>query len=70
MEKFDKLLKDGIPLETKNMHGLTPLQIACTKQDVEMVTKLLSTGVHLNGKSSRKELRNLVRFKKSKQRSE
>lgn len=38
---FEKLVKDGAPMEVKNCHGLTPLQVVCAKKDVDMVTALL-----------------------------
>ena len=40
-EAFQRLVKDGAPMEIKNCHGLTPLQVVCTKKDVEMSSALL-----------------------------
>ena len=40
-EAFQRLVKEGAPMEIKNCHGLTPLQVVCTKKDVEMVSALL-----------------------------
>ena len=40
-DAFQRLVKEGAPMEIKNCHGLTPLQVVCTKKDVEMVSALL-----------------------------
>ena len=51
-QKFEALIKDGAPMEAKNTHGLTALQVVCNNQDVEMVTTLLRAGCQVNAKSS------------------
>ena len=40
-EAFQKLVKDGAPMEVKNCHGLTPLQVVCSKKEHEMASTLL-----------------------------
>ncbi len=40
-DSFKRLIKQGVPMEVKNHHGLSPLQVVCAKQDVEMVNALL-----------------------------
>ena len=39
--QFQKLVKEGAPMEIKNCHGLTPLQVVCSKKEPEMVSDLL-----------------------------
>ena len=51
-QKFEALIKDGAPMEAKNTHGLTALQVVCNNQDVNMVTTLLRVGCQVNAKSS------------------
>ena len=51
-QAFEQLVKDGAPMEIKNCHGLTPLQVVCTKKDAEMVAVLLRAGCQVNAKSS------------------
>lgn len=51
-KEFEHLVKEGAPMEIKNPHGLTALQVVCTKQDVEMVSTLLRAGCQVNAKSS------------------
>ena len=42
-DEIRKLLshKGGVPMEIRNSHGLTPLQVVCARRDTEMVSALL-----------------------------
>ena len=40
-EAFQKLVKEGAPMEVRNCHGLTPLQVVCSKKEHEMASTLL-----------------------------
>ena len=51
-EAFEQLVKDGAPMEVRNCHGLTPLQVVCAKKEHEMASSLLRAGCQANAKSS------------------
>ena len=51
LEEISALLKKGVPMEVQNSRGLTPLQVACTKGDVEVVTALMRAGCNVHSSS-------------------